>query len=165
MECGERHAYESGGRVMAQRRKTITALLPLVRATLASVRLGGLTDGELLTRFVASRDETAFAELVRRLGPTVPDVCRSMLRHADDAEDAFQMAFMVLARKAHTVRPPGRVAAWLHGVALLLARKARVRRAYRHRQSGYMVVVPPSGWRSRIGDVGSNLPEAPTTLR
>lgn len=156
---------------MAQRRKTTAALLPLVRATLASARLGGLTDGELLTRFVASHDETAFAELVRRLGPTVLGVCRSMLGHADDAEDAFQVAFMVLARKAHTVRPPGRVAAWLHGVTLLAARKARVGRARRlAREGGTGGVVDPATPEAEsnpdlVGVVHEELARLPETHR
>ncbi len=97
----------------------------LVRATLSSVRLAELSDGELLVRFVATRDNEPFAELVRRLGPTVLGVCRRLLGTGPDAEDAFQVAFMVLARRAGSVRPPGRVAAWLHGVALLTARKVR----------------------------------------
>jgi RNA polymerase sigma-70 factor (ECF subfamily) len=89
------------------------------------------TDGELLTRFVTTRDERAFTELVRRLGPTVFGVCRRFLGNTSDAEDAFQVTFLVLARKADTVRPPGRVAGWVHGVATLAARKAHATRARR----------------------------------
>jgi len=104
---------------------------PLVRATLTSTRLSELSDGELLTRFVSGGDQAAFAELVRRLGPTVFGVCQRILRATPDAEDAFQVAFLVLARKAARVNPPGRVAAWLHGVAGLAARKARAARTRR----------------------------------
>ena len=95
-----------------------------LRSVLAAVQCSHQTDGELLTKFVASRDEGAFAELVRRLGPVVYGVCRRFLGNTTDADDAFQVVFLVLARKADTVRPPGKVAAWLHGVAILAARKA-----------------------------------------
>jgi len=85
-------------------------------------------DGDLVRRFVASRDEAAFAELVRRHGPMVLAACRRVL-HPDthSADDAFQAAFLVLATRAETVAPPGRVGAWLHGVAVNVARKARDR--------------------------------------
>lgn len=102
-----------------------TGLLAMVRASLDSVRLCELTDGELLTRYAQTRDEAAFAELVRRLGPAVYGVCRRILRASPDADDAFQVAFLVLARRAGAISPPGRVAAWLHGVAVMTARKAR----------------------------------------
>lgn len=84
------------------------------------------TDGELVTRFVEVRDDDAFAELVRRHGPMVLATCRRVL-HPDvnTADDAFQAAFLVLATKAASVSPPERVGAWLHGVAALVARKAR----------------------------------------
>src|SRR5436853_535178 len=86
---------------------------------------GGLTDAELLGCYVTDRDEAAFAALLRRHGPMVLGVCRRVLRHAQDAEDAFQATFLVLARKAHTVVPRGRVSNWLYGVAHNTARKAR----------------------------------------
>lgn len=89
------------------------------------------TDAELLRRFVAERDHSAFAELLCRHGPLVFGVCRRVLASAHDAEDAFQATFLVLAVKANTVRPPGAVRGWLYGVAVRVARKAKVAAARR----------------------------------
>ena len=100
-------------------------------ATFAAARERGESDAVLLGRFVSTRDEAAFRELVRRLGPTVLGVCRRHLGNTADADDAFQTTFLVLARKAGTVRPPGRVAAWVYGVASLAARKLRQARQRR----------------------------------
>jgi RNA polymerase sigma factor (sigma-70 family) len=82
-------------------------------------------DAELVGRFRLDRDELAFAELVRRHGPMVFGTCRRLLSHWQDAEDAFQATFLVLACKPGAVRPPERLGAWLHGVACRVARKAR----------------------------------------
>jgi RNA polymerase sigma factor (sigma-70 family) len=86
----------------------------------------GATDGDLVRRFAAAHDEAAFTELVRRHGPMVLATCRRVL-HPDvhTADDAFQAAFLVLATKAHAVSPPERVGAFLHGVAVHVAKKAR----------------------------------------
>src|SRR5262249_62228674 len=65
----------------------------------------GPTDGELLGRFVARRDATAFAELLRRHGPMVLSTCRRLLQHEQDTEDAFQATFLVMAKKAASVLP------------------------------------------------------------
>jgi RNA polymerase sigma factor (sigma-70 family) len=94
------------------------------------------SDDELLGRFVAQRDEEAFAELVRRHGPMVLGVCRRILRDADAAEDAFQAAFLVLARKAAGLRCGCGLGAWLHGVARRLALEClRAERRRRRRES------------------------------
>ena len=79
-----------------------------------------LTDRQLVQRFTAARDEAAFAELVAPHGALVLNVCRQMLRHEQDAEDAFQAAFLVLAKKAATIRNGESVAGWLYGVAWTL---------------------------------------------
>jgi RNA polymerase sigma factor (sigma-70 family) len=83
-------------------------------------------DGELVRRFADTRDDDAFAELVRRHGPMVLATCWRVL-HPDvhTADDAFQAAFLVLATKADAVSPPERVGAFLHGVAVHVAKKAK----------------------------------------
>src|SRR5579872_7622057 len=76
----------------------------------------GLTDAQLLARYAASRDGTAFEALVARHGPMVLATCRAILRHEHDVEDAFQATFLVLARKARSVRAGDALGGWLHRV-------------------------------------------------
>jgi RNA polymerase sigma factor (sigma-70 family) len=88
----------------------------------------GLADGELLERFASRRDaaaEAAFAALVERHGPMVLRVCRDVLRNEHDAADAFQATFLVLVRRAGSIRKGDSVASWLYGVALRVASVAR----------------------------------------
>src|SRR6476646_636128 len=91
----------------------------------------GLTDGQLLECYVVSREEAAFAALVRRHGPMVWGVCRRVLRSHQDAEDAFQATCLVLVRKAASVVPRELFANWLYGVAHQTALKARATTAKR----------------------------------
>jgi RNA polymerase sigma factor (sigma-70 family) len=100
-----------------------------------------LSDTELLQRFCAGREETAFAALMQRHGGMVWGVCRDLLRHEHDAEDAFQATFLVLARQAGSIRKSEAVASWLHGTArriALAARRTAVSRASHERRERSM---------------------------
>jgi RNA polymerase sigma factor (sigma-70 family) len=83
----------------------------------ASGPVAGLDDGRLLDRYARSGDPAAFEALVSRHGPMVLATCRAVLGREHDAEDAFQATFLVLARKAHTVRAGDALGGWLHRVA------------------------------------------------
>jgi RNA polymerase sigma factor (sigma-70 family) len=123
-------------------------------------------DGQLLARFVGTGDEMAFAALVRRHGPMVFGVCRRLLRHTQDAEDAFQATFLLLARKAASLADGDSVGAWLYGVAYRTALEARAcnaRRRVRERQVEVLphpAVLPtePQDWRPLLDKELSRLP-------
>ncbi len=98
--------------------------------------LGGLTDAQLLERFLAGHGavaEASFTTLVQRYGPNVRRVCLDLLGDPHEAQDAAQAVFLVLARKARSIRKPDSLGPWLHGVAMRMA-KARARAAAARRR-------------------------------
>jgi RNA polymerase sigma factor (sigma-70 family) len=99
-------------------------ILDQIRVTVTARFLGALTDAELLERFIAQRDEVAFGALLERHAPMVLGVCRRVVSDTHLAEDVLQASFLLLARKAASIRKREALAAWLHGTALRLARRA-----------------------------------------
>ncbi len=95
--------------------------------------VSGLDEVQIFQRYVARRDDVAFEALVRRHGPMVLHVCRQLLREPQDVEDAFQATFLVLVRKAGSIRRPERLANWLYGVAYRVAQRSKVDAARRRR--------------------------------
>jgi RNA polymerase sigma factor (sigma-70 family) len=132
-------------------------VLPVLRCLRDFLRRGQSVDSDpdaqLLQRFVATRDELAFEALLRRHGPMVLGVCRRLLLHAEDAEDAFQATFLILARKAARLRRRELLGPWLYGVASRTAARARVdlaRRRNREQQVVPREAEPPDDsliWR------------------
>jgi RNA polymerase sigma factor (sigma-70 family) len=140
-------------------------LLDRLRRTAAAPG-DGLSDAELLLRFVRRRDEAAFELLVWRHGPMVLSVCRRVLRDPHAAEDAFQATFLALARKAGSIAHGGAVAPWLYRVALRAALRARATAAKRAaRPLPADLPAPDAGgraeddWRPILDEEINRLPE------
>jgi RNA polymerase sigma factor (sigma-70 family) len=131
----------------------LTDLLWHVRRFVGARGAGDLTDRQLLERFASHQDESAFEALVQRHAPLVYGVCLRVLNEAESAADAFQATFLVLARKAASIRKHEALGSWLHGVAARIALKARsqaARRRARERLALPMPVVSPeteAAWR------------------
>jgi RNA polymerase sigma factor (sigma-70 family) len=124
----------------------------------------GVTDAELLARFLTSRDGDALAALVRRHAGMVWGVCRRLLHNRQDAEDAFQATFLVLVRKAADV-PGQAVANWLYGVARQTAVRLRATAAKRGRREKQVVTMPePTVEEVRAADLQSVLDEEVSRL-
>ena len=109
--------------------------------------LGSMSDEQLLEWFAAASEsdrQIAFEAIVRRHGPMVLGVCRRVLRHEQDAEDAFQATFMVLALRAGMVRKRKSLGPWLHGVAARISRRAQFV-ARRHQEQAIRADVVQGG--------------------
>ncbi len=128
-----------------------------------------ITDVELLQHFCEGRDEAAFEVLVRRYGPMVVTVCQHILQNSDDAEDAFQATFLVLVRRAASLRKAELLGNWLYGVAQRVALRVRVqeaRRRVREKRRAEMLetlVAKPRGevneWAPALYEELNRLPE------
>jgi len=110
---------------------TLGDVIHYLRRVCAKQEARGLSDGKLLERFLATRDEAAFAALVHRHGPMVLGVCERVLRDPHAAEDGFQATFMVLVRRAASIGRRQPLGGWLHAVAKRVALKARAKEAAR----------------------------------
>jgi RNA polymerase sigma factor (sigma-70 family) len=104
--------------------------------------VSGLSEWQLLERYLERRDESAFEALVTRHAPMVLGVCRRMLGHPADVEDAFQATFLVLVRRARQLGPRDAIGPWLHGVAVRVALRARARAARRRRHEPIALEFP-----------------------
>jgi RNA polymerase sigma factor (sigma-70 family) len=133
-----------------------SAILRQIHTLFSAGSFSGLSDRQLLDRFLARHDagsEVAFTVLVQRHGPMVLGVCRRMLADPHDAEDAFQATFLVLVRKAHSIQVNGSVGRWLFGVAARVAARARENGRRRRERE-----------RSGLDLFSSSAAEAATTL-
>jgi RNA polymerase sigma factor (sigma-70 family) len=145
----------------------LAKVLDHLRKTLSLSELTGLTDQQLLARFVAARDESAFATLVARHGGMVLGVCRRLLRSEQDAEDAFQATFLVLARKAGAIGWADSAGPWLHEVATRTALEARStiarRRSWERQEEALphpaVATIEPCDWQPLLDQELRRLPE------
>jgi RNA polymerase sigma factor (sigma-70 family) len=119
----------------------------LLRDGLAGLTADVLSDAQLLQRFCRQQDGEAFAALVRRHGPLVLGVCRRLLRHEQDAEDAFQATFLVLIKKAGGVDGRDTLAGFLYGIAYRTALKARSLAARRQRKEAEVAARTSAQWQ------------------
>ncbi len=115
----------------------------------------GMPDGQLLARFSSSNDAVAFEALVARHGPMVLATCRAVLKSEHDVEDAFQTTFLVLAKKAHSIRGGDVLGGWLHRVAYRAAVQVSVEAKKRRRQEAEL---------SAMGSRGASVPDHETDI-
>jgi RNA polymerase sigma factor (sigma-70 family) len=148
-------------------KENLNVLLKRLTRGLASEALNDLSDEQLLEQFIGQGKDAAFETIVRRHGPMVYRVCWRMLRHTEDAEDAFQATFLLLAKKASSIRKRASLASWLHGVAARSASKTQAQSALRSRHEKKVPTIPSvptdeAGWkevRSLLDDELQALPD------
>ena len=124
--------------------ETLGAALRQINRLFADGVVAGLSDAQLLERFLSHGDAGSFEELLGRHGPMVLSVCRGIVRDPHDAEDAFQATFLVLVETGGAIRGGDALGGWLHRVAHRVANQANVAAARRRRlerQVGQMAVA------------------------
>ncbi len=145
--------------------------LRYIRRLMGVCHLAQVTDRQLLQRFLSDRDEDAFAALMERHGHLVFKVCRLVLGHQQDAEDAFQATFLVLARHAGSIRQAETVGSWLYRVAYRVAAKAgaqMVKRRTHERRIGTKVQTEPDAelaWQELQAVLNQELNRLPEKYR
>lgn len=137
---------------------------------MAAEMLADESDRQLVERSLAAQDEAAFRAIIQRHGAMVYRVCRRVLQHSQDAEDAFQTTFLILARKLRTLRKHASLASWLHGVAYRVALKAKAQAAARRRheyQAARPDILPPDevSWRELCSALDFELNRLPKRWR
>src|SRR5687767_8383051 len=134
----------------------------------------GRTDAQLLVCFAATGDEAAFELLVWRHAGMVLGLCRRLLSHEQDAEDACQAAFMALARKAGSLGRRESVGGWLYRVASRAALKLKSQRGRRRARERPLEGLPPSAgpgpgaeaaWRELRGALDEEVGRLPQAYR
>lgn len=149
----------------------INPVAQLIRRILDDPRVKNASDLGLLQRFLADGDEAAFEAILRRHGPMVFDVCRSMLPNETDVEDAFQATFLILATRASSIRRTSSLASWLHGVAYRVACKSLTEFARRQRHEAGAALPAESNaaddlsWRELRQVVHEELDRLPSKCR
>jgi RNA polymerase sigma factor (sigma-70 family) len=120
----------------------LNSVLRYIRKTVVPASPEDCTDGQLLECVIGRQDEAAFTALLRRHGPMVLGVCRRLLHHTADAEDAFQATWLVLLHRARSIRKREALGSWLYGVAYRTALKARAEVVRRRVHEGPLREVP-----------------------
>jgi RNA polymerase sigma factor (sigma-70 family) len=119
-----------------------SSILSSVQRRLRPARSSSVPDAQLLERFLRQRDEAAFELLMWRHGGMVYGVCRRILQHPQDAEDAFQATFLMLARKAASIGKRESIGGWLYMVAFRIALRSKAQRTRRGRLEKPLEDVP-----------------------
>jgi RNA polymerase sigma factor (sigma-70 family) len=146
-----RRPRQAGDNEVVVAHQPLNGVFQRIRA-LAAVRADRQSgDMELLRRFVETADEAAFTVLVERHGPMVLGLCRRLLRQGHDAEDACQAAFLVLARRAGSLRKRESLASWLHGVAYRIC--VNLKRQQARRQRRERTATRPEASEGDAGDI------------
>ena len=152
--------------------ETLGAALRQINRLFVEGVVAGLSDAQLLERFLTHGDAGAFEALVGRHGPMVLSVCRGILRDPHAAEDAFQATFLVLVKKGGTIRGRGSLGGWLHQVAHRVAIQANIATARRRaleRQVGQMAGATSTGGPAApddsLGAVHEEIARLPEKLR